>query len=54
MSTEPTANILIVDDDRKTLLGMEAMLSGPGRRIVVAVAKTDDERVAPRPFPDRP
>ena len=38
MSTEPTANILIVDDDRKTLLGMEAMLSGPGRRIVVAVS----------------
>ena len=38
MSTELTANILIVDDDRKTLLGMEAMLSGPGRRIVVAVS----------------
>ena len=38
MSTEPTANILIVDDDRKTLLGMEALLSGPGRQIVTAVS----------------
>jgi PAS domain S-box-containing protein len=36
MSTEPTANILIVDDDPKTLLGMEALLSGPGRKIVTA------------------
>jgi PAS domain S-box-containing protein len=36
MSTEPTANILIVDDDRKTLLGMEALLSGPGRQIFTA------------------
>jgi PAS domain S-box-containing protein len=38
MSTEPTANILIVDDDRKTLLAMEALLSGPGRRIVTAAS----------------
>jgi PAS domain S-box-containing protein len=38
MSTEPTANILIVDDDRKTLLGMEAMLSAPGRQIVTATS----------------
>ncbi len=38
MSTEPTANILIVDDDRKTLLGMEAMLSAPGRQVVTATS----------------
>jgi PAS domain S-box-containing protein len=36
MSTEPTANILIVDDDPKTLLGMEALLSGAGRKVVTA------------------
>jgi PAS domain S-box-containing protein len=36
MSTEPTANILIVDDDPRTLLGMEALLSGAGRKIVTA------------------
>ena len=41
MSTEPTANILIVDDDRKTLLGMEAMLSAPGRQIVTATSGKD-------------
>ena len=41
MSTEPTANILIVDDDPKTLMGMEAMLSGPGRKIVVASSGHD-------------
>jgi PAS domain S-box-containing protein len=29
---------LIVDDDRKTLLGMEAMLSAPGRSIVTAAS----------------
>ena len=34
MSTEPTAKILIVDDDQKTLMGMEALLAGPGRKIV--------------------
>jgi PAS domain S-box-containing protein len=38
MSTEPTANILIVDDDPKTLLAMEALLSGPGRAVVTAAS----------------
>jgi PAS domain S-box-containing protein len=38
MSTEPKANILIVDDDPKTLLAMEALLSGPGRTIVTAAS----------------
>ncbi|HEX9786420.1 MAG TPA: ATP-binding protein [Candidatus Binatia bacterium] len=38
MNTEPTANILIVDDDRKTLLAMEALLSGPGRKTVTAAS----------------
>jgi PAS domain S-box-containing protein len=38
MSTEPIANILIVDDDRKTLLGMEELLAGPGRQIVTAAS----------------
>ena len=38
MSTEPTANILIVDDDPKTLLAMEALLSGPGRATVTAAS----------------
>ena len=41
MSTEPTANILIVDDDRRTLLGMEALLSSPGRQIVTAQSGQD-------------
>jgi PAS domain S-box-containing protein len=41
MSTEPTANILIVDDDQKTLVGMEALLAGPGRKIV-AVSSAQD------------
>ena len=36
MNTEPKANILIVDDDPKTLLAMEALLSGPGRHAVPA------------------
>ena len=36
MNNEPTANLLIVDDDPKTLLAMEALLSGPGRNIVTA------------------
>src|ERR1041384_5889761 len=34
MSTEPTAKILIVDDDQKTMMGMEALRPGPGRKIV--------------------
>jgi PAS domain S-box-containing protein len=41
MSTEPTANILIVDDDPKTLMGMEALLAGPGRRIITASSGED-------------
>jgi PAS domain S-box-containing protein len=41
MSTEPTANILIVDDDRKTLLALEALLSGPGRATVTASSGQD-------------
>jgi PAS domain S-box-containing protein len=41
MSTEPTANILIVDDDPKTLVAMEALLSGPGRAIVTAASGQD-------------
>ena len=41
MSTEPTANILIVDDDSKSLLGMEALLAGPGRKIVVVSSGRD-------------
>jgi PAS domain S-box-containing protein len=41
MSTEPTANILIVDDDPKTLLAMEALLSGPGRTTVTAASGQD-------------
>ena len=36
MTSEPTANILVVDDDVKTLTAMEALLSGPGRNIVIA------------------
>ena len=36
MTTEPTANILVVDDDQKTLVAMEALLSAPGRTIVTA------------------
>jgi PAS domain S-box-containing protein len=36
MTNEPVANILIVDDDKKTLVAMEALLSGPGRKIVQA------------------
>ena len=36
MTGEPTANILVVDDDVKTLTAMEALLSGPGRNIVTA------------------
>ena len=36
MTSEPTANILVVDDDVKTLAAMEALLSAPGRNIVTA------------------
>jgi PAS domain S-box-containing protein len=38
---EPIANILLVDDDHKSLTAMEALLSGPGRRIVTARSGTD-------------
>ena len=38
MNTEPTANILIVDDDHKSLVAMEALLSGTGRKIVTAAS----------------
>lgn len=38
MITEPTANILVVDDDEKTLMAMEALLSGPGRHVVTATS----------------
>ena len=41
MKTEPTANILIVDDDPRTLLAMEALLSGPGRHTVTAASGQD-------------
>src|SRR4051812_14583330 len=34
--SEPTANILIVDDDTKTLMAMDALLAAPGRNIVLA------------------
>ena len=34
MSFEPTARILIVDDDSRSLMAMEALLSGLGRTIV--------------------
>ena len=33
---EPIANILIVDDDSKTLMAMEALLAAPGRTLVLA------------------
>jgi two-component system cell cycle sensor histidine kinase/response regulator CckA len=36
--TEPTANILIVDDDEKSLRATEAILSAPGRNIVTAAS----------------
>lgn len=36
MTTDLNAHILIVDDDRKSLLAMDALLSGPGRTIVKA------------------
>jgi len=41
MKTEPTANILIVDDDPRTLLAMEALLSGPGRNTITAASGQD-------------
>ena len=41
MTNESVANILIVDDDAKTLTAMEALLTGPGRRIVRAMSGND-------------
>jgi PAS domain S-box-containing protein len=38
---DPIANILLVDDDYKSLTAMEALLTGPGRRIVTARSGTD-------------
>jgi PAS domain S-box-containing protein len=34
--TESVVNILVVDDDVRSLLAMEALLTGPGRRVVMA------------------
>src|SRR5712691_7807919 len=39
--SEPVANILIVDDDFKSLGAMEVLLSGPGRKIVKARSGTE-------------
>ena len=39
--TQSTANILIVDDDAKSLLAMDALLAGPGRNIVTARSGAD-------------
>jgi CheY-like chemotaxis protein len=36
MLGEATANILLVDDDWKTLMAMEALLERPGRKLVKA------------------
>ena len=38
MNNNHTANILIVDDDVKSLTAMEALLAGPGREIVKAAS----------------
>ena len=38
MNLEPIANILVVDDDQRSLLAMEVLLSGPGRMIVTAAS----------------
>jgi PAS domain S-box-containing protein len=36
MTAEPTVNILVVDDDPRTLMAMEVLMAGPGRRMVKA------------------
>jgi PAS domain S-box-containing protein len=41
MNNECTANILIVDDDVKSLTAMEALLAGPGREIVKAASAAE-------------
>ena len=38
---DSTANILVVDDDVRSLLAMEALLAGPGRNIVTARSGAD-------------
>ncbi|HEU4639649.1 MAG TPA: response regulator, partial [Candidatus Binatia bacterium] len=40
-----TANILVVDDDIKTLAAMEALLAGPGRNISTASSGTEALRL---------
>ncbi len=42
---QATANILVVDDDVKTLAAMEALLSGPGRNIFTASSGTEALRL---------
>ena len=39
--TQSIANILVVDDDAKSLLAMDALLAGPGRNIVTARSGAD-------------
>ena len=41
MNNDCTANILIVDDDVKSLTAMEALLAGPGREIVKAASAAE-------------
>jgi two-component system, cell cycle sensor histidine kinase and response regulator CckA len=41
MNKDSTANILIVDDDVKSLTAMEALLAGPGREIVKAASAAE-------------
>jgi PAS domain S-box-containing protein len=41
MNNDCTANILIVDDDVKSLTAMEALLAGPGRDIVKAASAAE-------------
>ncbi|HEX2226252.1 MAG TPA: response regulator [Candidatus Binatia bacterium] len=41
MTHESVANILIVDDDARTLTAMESLLAGPGRRIVCVRSGND-------------
>jgi len=41
MNNDCTANILIVDDDLKSLTAMEALLAGPGREIIKAASGAD-------------
>jgi PAS domain S-box-containing protein len=45
MMNQATANILVVDDDVKTLAAMEALLSGSGRNIFTASSGTEALRL---------